>query len=284
MSDRDSSSSRLEPLPNVQDIDAVLAFLRTQRSLSAINRVGGDEEAAYGEVRSAISKWQAASRQNLRALEGARSYAGFRSLFAQDGSPITGRNYPLEGAEAEFARLYCDTLGRQGGLFRRLGSLEEALEYYRLGSLIEARSADLAFENSYNTMNAVSIMIELGIRSAFPLGRASLADVRPEILKARDMVKAQIIEGKRGNDAWAMADLAMATMLSNDVQSARVDVPIYYRRYASRADIDDIQTTLRILRRLLEKLLEINDPTARLVEAGVAELMTAAAEVGKVVE
>ena len=39
------------------------------------------------------------------------------------------------------------------------------------------------------------------------------------------MVKSQITDGKRGNDAWAKADLAMAIMLSNDVVAANDEIP-----------------------------------------------------------
>lgn len=281
MSLRDPSLSRLEPLPDAEDLGAVLDFLRTQRALSAINRKSGDEADRNGDGAQAAEAWQTSSRQNLHALAGARSYAGFSNLFDRDGNPVRGRNYPLEGAEAEFARVYCDTLGRQGGLYRRLGDLAQACKHYSLGSLIEVRSADLAFENSYNTLNAISILIELGLRSASSLKAPAVPDLKAKILAARDMVKAQITEGKRGNDAWAMADLAMAIMLSSDAKASKEDVPIYYDRYAAKADVDDIQTTLRILMRVLEKLREMGDPVATLIEQGIAQLREAALKADK---
>jgi hypothetical protein len=111
-----------------------LDFLRRQRELSAINRRSGDEAQKDRDAAKAAKAWQAASQQNLHALAGARRYAGFHQLFDQEGNPVNGRNYPLEGAEADFARVYCDTLGRQGGLYRRLGDLAKAREYYQLGS------------------------------------------------------------------------------------------------------------------------------------------------------
>jgi tetratricopeptide (TPR) repeat protein len=278
------SSARLEPLPDAGVLDNVLHFLRTQRRLSAISRKSGDEAQMVGETKKAIEKWETSSRQNLHALKGARSYVGFRALFDQEGVPVRGRNYPLEGAEAEFAKLYCDTLGRQGGLYRRLGFLNEAREYYRLGSVIEARSADLAFENSYNTLNAISIMIELGQKSASPLGHNGWPDLQRDILAAREMVNAQICLGTRGNDAWAMADLAFAIMLSNDPKAFDDYVPQYYDRYAAKADIDDIQTTLRILRRVMEKLREMGDPVAVQIEQGIARLRGAAFKADKIVD
>jgi len=277
----DSSSSRLEPLPDTVNLDAVLDFLRRQRALSAINRRDGDDANKDGNTTNAIKAWQTASQQNQHALAGARSYAGFHHLFDEDGNPVRGRNYPLEGAEAEFARVYCDTLGRQGGLYRRLGDLKDARELYQLGSLIEARSADLAFENSYNTMNAISIMIEMGLSSASPLRPRRLPNLQAEILAARDMIKGQITEGKRSNDAWAKADLAMAIMLSDDVKAAREQVPDYYALYAAKADVDDVETTLRILNVVLEKLREMGDPVATLVDQGIKELRQAALNAGK---
>jgi len=276
----DPPLDRLLAAPNPNDLDAVLVFLRKQRELSAINRRSGDEASHRQATTQAVKGWLTASRQNLHALAGARSYSGFPKLFDEEGNPVKGRNYPLEGAEAEFAKLYCDTLGRQGGLYRRLGDLSKASEHYRLGSLIEARSADLAFENSYNTLNAISIMIELGKFSASPLGGQAKPNLQAEILAARDMVKSQI-DGKRGNDAWAKADLAMAILLSNDLEAANDDVPVYYALYAAKADVDDIESTLRILRLVLANLSEMGDPVATLVEQGIAVLREAALKADK---
>jgi hypothetical protein len=280
----DPSLSRLVPWPDTKDLGAVLDFLSTQRGLSAINRKSGDEAHKSRDTEQAAQAWQTASQQNLHALAGARSYAGFHELFDQEGNPVKGRNYPLEGAEALFAKVYCDTLGRQGGLYRRLGDLAKAREHYQLGSLIEARSADLAFENSYNTLNAISIMIELGLSSASPLGARGLPNLQAEILAARAMVRAQITKGKRGNDAWAKADLAMAIILSNDAKAVKDDVPVYYAVYAAKADVDDIETTLRILKLVLDKLREMGDPVAALVEQGIAELRQAALNADKMVD
>lgn len=274
--------SRLEPLPDPEDLPAVLKFLDVQRDLSAINRTRGQEAQEKGDTAGAMEAWQVASRQNLHALAGARRYAGFRQLFDEDGNPVQGRNYPLGGEEAKFAKVYCDTLGRQGGLYRRLGELTEARDYYELGSLIEARSADLAFENSYNTLNAIAIMIELGLCSASPLGTQGLPDLQTRIRAAREMVRAQIFEGGRIKDGWARADLAMAIMLSNDA-AASENVPGYYALYAGKADVDDIETTLRILRRVHDKLRDIGDPVAALLEQGIADLRQAALDKGKMV-
>jgi hypothetical protein len=284
MSVSDSSLSHLEPLPDIENLGATLDFLRKQRELSAINRRAGDEARKAGDTAQAFRAWQTASQQNLHALAGARQYSGFRQLFDQHGNPVKGRNYPLEGAEADFARIYCDTLGRQGGLYRRLRDLAKAGAHYRLGSLIEARSADLAFENSYNTLNAISIMIEQGLSSASPFATGGLPNLQAEILAARKLVNEQITEGKRNNDAWAKADLAMAIMLSNDAEATRNEVPLYYALYAAKADVDDIETTLRILKLVLEKLREMGDPVAALVEQGIAMLRQAAVSADKRVD
>jgi tetratricopeptide (TPR) repeat protein len=275
--------SPLLPMPDAASLHSVLDFLRKQRGLSATNRRSGDEANQRQDLEQAIEAWQQASAQNLHALAGARSYYGFRELFDKDGNPVSGRNYPLQGEEAEFAKLYCDTLGRQGGLFRRLGNLEKAGEHYHLGSLIEARSADLGFENSYNTLNAISIMIEMGRSSASPL-RANLPNLRSKILAARDMVKDQIFEGRRANDGWAKSDLALAIMLSDDPRAVEQDVPIYYARYAAQADVDDIETTLRILKLLFAKLSEMGDPVADLIKRGIDILREAALKVDKKVQ
>jgi hypothetical protein len=111
-----------------------------------------------------------------------------------------------------------------------------------------------------------------------------VSNLKAEIDAARDMVNAQLTEGKRGNDAWAMADLAMAIMLSNDATASKEDVPIYYARYAARADVDDIQATLRILMRLFDKLRGIGDPVAVLIENGIASLREAALNADKYVD
>jgi len=277
------SVARLEPFPDTDDLGAVLVFLDKQRKLAALNRKAGDEAQQSGDRAQAAKAWQAASQQNLHALAGARRFAGFGQLFDQQGNPVRGRNYPLEGKEADFARIYCDTLGRQGGLYRRLGDLDNAHAYYALGARIEARSGDLAFENSYNTLNAISTLIERGLASASPLGQ-DWPGLRAEIVAARDMVKSQITDGKRGNDAWAKADLAMAIMLSNDVVAANDEIPACYAFYAGKADVDDIETTLRILKSVMEKLGEIGDPVAALIRDGIATLRDAALKAGKRVD
>jgi hypothetical protein len=98
------------------------------------------------------------------------------------------------------------------------------------------------------------------------------------------MVKAQITLGKRGNDAWAKADLAMTVMLSNDVEAVESDVSDYYALYAAKADVDDIETTLRILRLVFDKLREMGDPVATLIEEGIVKLREAARNADKVVD
>ena len=120
------SVARLEPFPDTDDLGAVLVFLAKQRKLAALNRKAGDEAQQSGDRAQAAKAWQAASQQNLHALA-VRDVLRGQPAVRPAGQLVRGRNYPLEGKEADFAAdSVADTPGRQGGLYRRLGTLDNA--------------------------------------------------------------------------------------------------------------------------------------------------------------
>ena len=141
-------------------------------------------------------------------------------------------NHELElgtSSKPDAAELY----GMLGGLLRRAGRLDEALDSYRLGGAIE-KEAGLA--TTYNRSNA----IKLGLIA----GAATLDDLRSDLDELRVAIERTIRENEHAaSDAWTYADLGDTWLLVGDVPRA-IDA---YRTFNERARSDSARTTLSVL-------------------------------------
>lgn len=268
---------RFNPAPDLGDQTSVVKFVEAQRAQSEANRRLGDMWRDEGAQDQAVLVWALASQQNHRAIEAARQYLCAQGVVDDRGGWPRGRNDSLTTPLSEILQAYCDSLGRQGGLLRRLGHPLGAHGYYALGATIEQVGGERAgFENSYNTMNSITTMIEAGERSASPIS-PRLSNLAKEILQARDMIKRQIFGttpptegvGTRHSKGWAWADLGLAIILSDDRSEIASSVPEYFLQFAGRAEAEDIDASLNVMRLLKSALEKMDDPVYEALEAGI---------------
>jgi hypothetical protein len=264
----------LDQPPEPDDLAGLNKRVRQIADVSATQRKNGDNLVKGGiATQEAKSNWELALQLNDKSIEVVKRYKDFELMFKEDGRPLPGAsksNYPLEGGEQALARQFCDLLGRQGGLLRRLGRQKEAYKYYAIGAEIEANGANFGVVNSYCTMNAIAIQIELGDRRASP-STYPPADLSKEINAARRMIEKQFAEGRK-KDMWAKADLGMAIVLSGSSENNRADAEEQYYEFAVGSFPDDFDTTVRVLRLVEKQLGVMNDPVAEMVTWAIGHL------------
>jgi hypothetical protein len=200
----------LAALPDPRDLKGLSLRIQQIGTYSKQHRDRGDDLLeAFDEV-AARTHHEKALELEMASISIAKRYADFELMFDENGTPLpTGRssNYPLVGEEQKLASIYCDRLGRVGGLFRRLDKLKDAQKYYSIGAEIEREGTNFGIVNSYCTVNHLLLYIELGERRATPGDETSEPDLSEEIKWTIQFVRAQV-EGVRANDAWAKVDLA----------------------------------------------------------------------------
>lgn len=260
----------LDSLPAIDDLDALNERVAAIAQASATQRKAGDalvaDDMATVVAAAASAKWELALALNTKAIEVVRSYKDYEWMFDQTGRPLPGAaksNYPLKGGEQRLARQFCDLIGREGGLLRRLERGAEASKAYSIGAEIEKAGDNFGIANSYCTMNDIAIQIELGRRRATPSSEVP-PDLATSIAAARAMIQAQFDQG-RDRDIWAKADLGMSYVLSGDTGDNRSKAQDLYYDYAVGAFPLDFNTTLRILRRVEAQLRTMRDPAADMV-------------------
>jgi hypothetical protein len=250
------------------DISAILDKAKEVAGASADQRNAGDQLAKNPATTSeAKVRFELALRLNERAIGYVKQYKDFDQLFQDDGTPRPGASqsqYPLEGGEKKLAKLLDDLLGRSGGLLRRLDRKEEAYASYAIGAEIERNGSSFGVVNSYCTLNAIAIQIELGRKRASRSPNPP-PDLSAEIKAARKMVKDQFKNGRK-RDLWAMADLGMACVLGGDISDNRDEAQEQYYEYARSADADDFDTTRRVLSLVETQLRHLDDPVANTVK------------------
>jgi hypothetical protein len=114
-----------------------MARVREYRGESAGHREDADRAERDGLLEQARNDWHRASCINLWALKHAESYDRIDALRGEGKNWIVRKGTIISDNERTFVRTYYDTLGRQGGLYRRLGCLKSAENYYQMGQMIE---------------------------------------------------------------------------------------------------------------------------------------------------
>jgi tetratricopeptide (TPR) repeat protein len=270
----------LDPLPAADDLDGLWQRIVDIGNWAKRHRDRGDDLLEVHGEASAKMAFEKALDLERRSIEIAKRYDDFNLMFDADGRPLpSGRNsnYPLQGGEQRLAMVYCDRLGRIGGLLRRMGRLEEAKRYYSIGAEIEKEGGNFGVTNSYCTVNNMLLDIELGEKSVTPGLKAAKSDISTEIKRIILFLRRQL-DGLRANDAWAKADLAVTLTLLGDDNDTRKEAADYFSDYVKAARPRDIGATLRILR-LVRSQLE--DPAETWTAWAIDLLENEARAVGK---
>lgn len=186
------------------------------------------------------------------------------SLSRRKGDALASRNRVVDASKAYEAGLNAldreldaetsssvdaaELWGMRGGLLRRMGRLDDALESYASGADIEVGD-ELA--TTYNRGNKIKL--------ALVAGRATLDEVQPDLIDLRSAIEQTISENERAaSDAWTYADLGDTLLLLGDVLRA-IDC---YRTFNERARTDSPTTTLSVLHEIREALEGHDDPRA----------------------
>ena len=222
---------------SVQIGDILRNVTLQRRKGDALARAGRDEEAAQ------------AYNLALSLLEGALENIP-ASIFDSDPGTLTSRS----DIAADAAELF----GLRGGLLRRLGRLDEALESYRRGATIEYRY-DLP--STYNRTNAIKLAPITGDRT--------IEQLIPELERFEDVLSRRLSTDERAaDDAWAWADLGdIRLLLGDDVGAGSA-----YRTFKAKARTDSPKVTLSVLREIADALGAHGDREAARIETSLNSL------------
>jgi tetratricopeptide (TPR) repeat protein len=146
----------------------------------------------------------------------------------------------------ESARKLADCYGREGGIYRRKGRLQEALESYRKGRDIE-QDPKYEITDSYNLTNSLVIPILLD--------PGNLEAIQGDFLRAAEIVNKQV-RGKRRDQWWAWADLGLLALLSRQPELA---LRAYQQYPSTGARSSDYASTIAVLQQCHDRL-EPMDP------------------------
>lgn len=208
-----------------------------RRKGEALTRAGRDEEAtqAYNLALSLLD----VALENIPA-----SLFDYRSR----------TSIPQSDVAADAAELF----GLRGGLLRRLGRLDEALESYRHGADIEY-AYDLP--STYDRTNAIKLELIMGHRT--------IEQLKLELERLQDMQSRRLSTDERAaDDAWAWADLGDIRLLLGD----DVGAESAYRTFKAKARTDSPAVTLSVIREIAYALEAHGDRDAARVEASLNSL------------
>jgi tetratricopeptide (TPR) repeat protein len=104
-----------------------------------------------------------------------------------------------------------DVYARVGGVYRRLGQLEDAIRILRIGADIEA-SDDRFRRYTYNSVNRIVLELLAGALSS--------ATQRHDELRALDKRLHSLVSNERKSDTWAWADLAVINILLGEFEAS----------------------------------------------------------------
>jgi len=182
------------------------------------HKLGAANAREFGELQLAL-------REALAAIHTCETYlAQLRTATSPDTDKIR-----------RTARELADSYGVAGGIFRRMGAYEQALEMYNKGADLE-RDAELRIENTYNLTNALVTTI-IADPHTFGQNRKAVEDVRQRVEK-------QLQETRR-QDWWAWADLGTLALLEGN---AKMAVSAYLRfrdQGATSANCEKAATVVR---------------------------------------
>jgi predicted RNA polymerase sigma factor len=215
----------------LKDVKEKQAQAKLQRKKGdALRKMGRDEEA------------RAAYRSGTKALSDALEMLG------PEAEQINASSPPLASEQKLVLDELVETFGARGGLLQRLGSLDEALDQYRQGAVLEDR---FALPSTYNRINVV--------KQSLLQGETRLSGLEPQIRKLATYIKTTLDADKSLSDqGWAWADLGDCLALLGNPEEARKA----YLTFIAKAEIKSPERTLDILKEIAAKLKESADPDA----------------------
>jgi tetratricopeptide (TPR) repeat protein len=160
----------------------------------------------------------------------------------------------------DLARLLADCHGRKGGIYRRKGELEKALESYRLGWDQEQK---YEIVDSYNLTNALMLSVLLD--------PAALTAKQEEIKRAADTVERQV-RSTRGDQWWAWADLGLLSLLRRDTASWQKAQAAYEQYALAGARAPDFASTIGVLQQCHDQLAATAPDVAHAMNKAIAFL------------
>jgi tetratricopeptide (TPR) repeat protein len=169
-------------------------------------------------------------------------------VFAALGIPATVNQAQAAGYAANVATDAAELMGVRGGLLRRLGRSHDALDSYRTGVVWET-SHNLP--QTYNRMNAFKLAIIVGDQT--------LAELHGPLREFCDELEQRLSTDERAaDDAWLWADLGDVKLLLRDDTGAISA----YRVFAARARTDSPASSLAVLKKVVQALIDNKDPDA----------------------
>jgi tetratricopeptide (TPR) repeat protein len=212
----------------------LLAKVRASTESAKLNRDDGDYQDAIDELQGAI---------------------GLIEQSGWNGAPSDG----MVDGENLIARHLADCFGMIGGNLRRLNRLDEALSYFDRGRELE-EDERYGINSSYNMVNAITLPIEMGARTA--------TEQRDALSKAMKALKFQTTQGKRRLDRWAWADRGQCSLLLRDLDEARD----CYEKFRELAEKDSVASHVIVLTRLRTALRERDPEVSAHIQDGIVLL------------
>jgi tetratricopeptide (TPR) repeat protein len=202
-----------------------------RRRGDALTRAGRDDEANQ------------AYEKALRVIDGAMADPSVMEEAAVD---------PVKAADV------ADLLGVRGGLLRRLGRLDKALESYQAGAEIETRHN---LPVTYNRANAAKVALISGNRS--------LGQLHEELVALGEALERRLSTDERAaDDAWLWADLGDVRLLLDDEDGAVAA----YRTFGAKARTDSPTSALAVLRQIANALAAHGDVAADRIAKGARRI------------
>ncbi|MDQ3274938.1 MAG: hypothetical protein M3Q39_07890 [Actinomycetota bacterium] len=160
----------------------------------------------------------------------------------------------------EVAHRLADHYGRLGGIYRRAGQLESALDSYTRGAELER---DWLLDDSYNRTNRItlSILVDPGRVPA----------LAGEIAETTELVRSQVDRTRR-DQWWAWADLGTLSLLDGRLRDA---LWAYDHFSGSGARRGDYESTLSVLRELTTAVSGVRPEHAWAFAAAIEHLEAA---------
>ena len=156
----------------------------------------------------------------------------------------------------ELAVYLADCYGMEGGVYRRSGDLDKAIEKYDEGYKYE-KDKSYHISNSYNLINSIVVRI-LKDPNNFTAQKTVIQN-------ALEAVKKQV-ERKRSREWWAWSDLGQLYLLSGKIEEA---LQSYEKFKTTGARIQNYESTIAVLKEL-ENALNTVDP---FVSQGISKAM-----------
>jgi len=223
--------------PQVQDIFGTVTLYRRK----------GDAAAQRGREETAREAWLAGLKKS-------------GECFTAMDIPAAVSTAQAEAYGGDVAAVAGELLGVRGGLLRRLGRVDDALESYRTGAVWEASHH---LPQTYNRMNAFKLALIVGDRT--------LAQLRKPLSEFRNELEERLSTDERAaDDAWLWADLGDVRLLLGDDAGA----VSAYRDFVTRARSDSPVAALTVLNEVVEALYTHNDPGAARTARALDEVKT----------